>query len=244
MPRLHPHPAAHGHLCSCPVCAMLITLSIISDKHVWQAITSPVFVTAALVFPAARKEGRYREPPPTPPGYVGIPITDFPEGHPHPARKPPDYTVALQRSRMLARPADPAAPPAPGSARPAPRPQWHRPGDGDPRPGPCPPPGLAAEEDGTCASPRPCPACPLPLPLQLSIRQRCFPALDVDSLRNALRAPALPAFSWGVMRLISLFRKWLEKYPEIAGGSLVVACACLHFLPNPRLPADMLCLDL
>lgn len=95
----------------------------------------------------ARKEGRYREPPPTPPGYVGIPITDFPEGHPHPARKPPDYTVALQRSRMLARPADPAAPPAPGSARPAPRPQWHRPGDGDPRPGPCPPPGLAAEED-------------------------------------------------------------------------------------------------
>ncbi|XP_059778333.1 rap guanine nucleotide exchange factor 2 isoform X7 [Balaenoptera ricei] len=91
----------------------------------------------------ARKEGRYREPPPTPPGYVGIPITDFPDAHPHPARKPPDYTVALQRSRMLARPADT---PAPGGARPAPRPQWHRPGD-DPRPGPCAPPGLAAEED-------------------------------------------------------------------------------------------------
>uniref|UniRef100_A0A452V0Y3 Rap guanine nucleotide exchange factor 2 n=1 Tax=Ursus maritimus TaxID=29073 RepID=A0A452V0Y3_URSMA len=47
-----------------------------------------------------RKEGRYREPPPTPPGYIGIPITDFPEGHSHPARKPPDYNVALQRSRM------------------------------------------------------------------------------------------------------------------------------------------------
>ncbi|MEE6461115.1 hypothetical protein FKM82_001199 [Ascaphus truei] len=51
----------------------------------------------------ARKEGRYREPPPTPPGYVGIPIADFAEGHPHLSRKPPDYNVALQRSRMMAR---------------------------------------------------------------------------------------------------------------------------------------------
>uniref|UniRef100_A0A8C6BBA5 Rap guanine nucleotide exchange factor 2 n=1 Tax=Monodon monoceros TaxID=40151 RepID=A0A8C6BBA5_MONMO len=117
----------------------------------------PVAVAAHVAVPPsatkgliARKEGRYREPPPTPPGYVGIPITDFPDAHPHPARKPPDYTVALQRSRMLARPAET---PAPGGARPAPRPQWHRPGD-DPRPGPCAPPGLAAEEDGTCASPR------------------------------------------------------------------------------------------
>ncbi|XP_029090765.1 rap guanine nucleotide exchange factor 2 isoform X4 [Monodon monoceros] len=110
----------------------------------------PVAVAAHVAVPPsatkgliARKEGRYREPPPTPPGYVGIPITDFPDAHPHPARKPPDYTVALQRSRMLARPAET---PAPGGARPAPRPQWHRPGD-DPRPGPCAPPGLAAEED-------------------------------------------------------------------------------------------------
>lgn len=110
------------------------------------AMAAHIAVTpsAAKGLIAARKEGRYREPPPTPPGYVGIPITDFPEAHPHPARKPPDYTVALQRSRMLARPAEP---PAPGSARPAPRPQWHRPGDGDPRAGPCAPPGLTAEED-------------------------------------------------------------------------------------------------
>ncbi|XP_036708898.1 rap guanine nucleotide exchange factor 2 isoform X7 [Balaenoptera musculus] len=100
----------------------------------------PPSATKGLI---ARKDGRYREPPPTPPGYVGIPIADFADAHPHPARKPPDYTVALQRSRMLARPADA---PAPGGARPAPRPQWHRPGD-DPRPGPCAPPGLAAEED-------------------------------------------------------------------------------------------------
>ncbi|XP_065453990.1 rap guanine nucleotide exchange factor 2 isoform X24 [Chrysemys picta bellii] len=51
----------------------------------------------------ARKEGRYREPPPTPPGYVGIPIADFAEGVSQPTRKPPDYNVALQRSRMVAR---------------------------------------------------------------------------------------------------------------------------------------------
>uniref|UniRef100_A0A8C9BDT5 Rap guanine nucleotide exchange factor 2 n=1 Tax=Phocoena sinus TaxID=42100 RepID=A0A8C9BDT5_PHOSS len=72
----------------------------------WPGMHSPrpPMLTAGLVSPAARKEGRYREPPPTPPGYVGIPITDFPDAHPHPARKPPDYTVALQRSRMLARP--------------------------------------------------------------------------------------------------------------------------------------------
>uniref|UniRef100_A0A8B9CX35 Rap guanine nucleotide exchange factor 2 n=1 Tax=Anser brachyrhynchus TaxID=132585 RepID=A0A8B9CX35_9AVES len=51
----------------------------------------------------SRKEGRYREPPPTPPGYVGIPIAEFAEGVSHPTRKPPDYNIALQRSRMVAR---------------------------------------------------------------------------------------------------------------------------------------------
>uniref|UniRef100_A0A8B9GGY5 Rap guanine nucleotide exchange factor 2 n=1 Tax=Amazona collaria TaxID=241587 RepID=A0A8B9GGY5_9PSIT len=51
----------------------------------------------------SRKEGRYREPPPTPPGYVGIPIAEFTEGGSHPTRKPPDYNIALQRSRMVAR---------------------------------------------------------------------------------------------------------------------------------------------
>uniref|UniRef100_A0A5F9CYF7 Rap guanine nucleotide exchange factor 2 n=1 Tax=Oryctolagus cuniculus TaxID=9986 RepID=A0A5F9CYF7_RABIT len=102
----------------------------------------------------ARKEGRYREPPPTPPGYIGIPITDFPEGHPHPARKPPDYNVALQRSRMVARSSDAAGPSPvqqpPGHAagsRPASKPQWHKPNESDPRLAPYQSPGFSTEED-------------------------------------------------------------------------------------------------
>lgn len=62
--------------------------------------------------PSARKEGRYREPPPTPPGYTALTISDLAEGqHPsqsvptstasHSGRRPPDYTTALQRSRMV-----------------------------------------------------------------------------------------------------------------------------------------------
>uniref|UniRef100_A0A3Q2FEK7 Rap guanine nucleotide exchange factor 2 n=1 Tax=Cyprinodon variegatus TaxID=28743 RepID=A0A3Q2FEK7_CYPVA len=57
----------------------------------------------------SRKEGRYREPPPTPPGYTALTISDLAEGqHPAPpaptsaaSRRPPDYTTALQRSRMV-----------------------------------------------------------------------------------------------------------------------------------------------
>nr|XP_025730183.1 rap guanine nucleotide exchange factor 2 isoform X8 [Callorhinus ursinus] len=102
----------------------------------------------------ARKEGRYREPPPTPPGYIGIPITDFPEGHSHPARKPPDYNVALQRSRMVARPTDTAGPSPvqqahghPASGRPVSKPQWHKPNECDPRLAPYQSPGFSTEED-------------------------------------------------------------------------------------------------
>ncbi|XP_029473756.1 rap guanine nucleotide exchange factor 2 isoform X12 [Rhinatrema bivittatum] len=87
----------------------------------------------------ARKEGRFREPPPTPPGYVGIPIADFAEGHSHPARKPPDYNVALKRSRMMAgkcealgMSATPAAH-GPPASRPTNKPQWHKPNESDPR---------------------------------------------------------------------------------------------------------------
>ncbi|ELK38659.1 Rap guanine nucleotide exchange factor 2 [Myotis davidii] len=104
----------------------------------------------------ARKEGRYREPPPTPPGYIGIPITDFPDGHSHPTRKPPDYNVALQRSRMVARPSEAAGPsPAqqphahPGAGRPVNKPQWHKPNECDPRLAPYQSQGFSAEEDGT-----------------------------------------------------------------------------------------------
>ncbi|XP_063086641.1 rap guanine nucleotide exchange factor 6 isoform X16 [Cavia porcellus] len=47
-----------------------------------------------------KKDGRYREPPPTPPGYVGISLADLKEG-PHPHLKPPEYSVAVQRSKMV-----------------------------------------------------------------------------------------------------------------------------------------------
>ncbi|XP_045678734.1 rap guanine nucleotide exchange factor 6 isoform X1 [Phyllostomus hastatus] len=47
-----------------------------------------------------KKEDRYREPPPTPPGYMGISLSDLKEG-PHLHLKPPDYSVALQRSKMM-----------------------------------------------------------------------------------------------------------------------------------------------
>lgn len=61
---------------------------------------------------SARKESRYREPPPTPPGYTALSISDLAEGQPptqsvptttaaHTGRRPPDYTTALQRSRMV-----------------------------------------------------------------------------------------------------------------------------------------------
>ncbi|XP_072923265.1 rap guanine nucleotide exchange factor 6-like isoform X3 [Hemitrygon akajei] len=57
---------------------------------------------------AAQRDGRYREPPPTPPGYVGIPIAQMKEGgHHHPHLKPPDYSVALKRSRMVTQNTDP-----------------------------------------------------------------------------------------------------------------------------------------
>ncbi|XP_063776521.1 rap guanine nucleotide exchange factor 2 isoform X1 [Pseudophryne corroboree] len=88
----------------------------------------------------ARKEGRYREPPPTPPGYVGIPIAEFAEGHPQLSRKPPDYNVALQRSRMMARRSDSEGAPATSppshnqpSNKPVNKPQWHKPNESDPR---------------------------------------------------------------------------------------------------------------
>ncbi|XP_016084055.2 rap guanine nucleotide exchange factor 2 isoform X3 [Ornithorhynchus anatinus] len=105
----------------------------------------------------ARKEGRYREPPPTPPGYVGIPIADFPEGHAHPVRKPPDYNVALQRSRMVARTCESPGtspgqqqqqqPPSQPAGRPVNKPQWHKPNESDPRLAHYQPQGFSTEDD-------------------------------------------------------------------------------------------------
>ncbi|MEQ2218155.1 hypothetical protein XENOCAPTIV_030263 [Xenoophorus captivus] len=73
---------------------------------------SPSPITAGGKGIISRKEGRYREPPPTPPGYTALTISDLAEGqHPpppaptltatHSSRRPPDYTTALQRSRMV-----------------------------------------------------------------------------------------------------------------------------------------------
>ncbi|XP_053734550.1 rap guanine nucleotide exchange factor 2 isoform X2 [Synchiropus splendidus] len=74
-------------------------------KHLGRPTPSPI--TAG-----GRKEGRYREPPPTPPGYTALTMSDVAEGQhasspppapaaSHTGRRPPDYTTALQRSRMV-----------------------------------------------------------------------------------------------------------------------------------------------
>uniref|UniRef100_A0A8C1RCX8 Si:dkey-253i9.4 n=1 Tax=Cyprinus carpio TaxID=7962 RepID=A0A8C1RCX8_CYPCA len=56
---------------------------------------------------ASRREGRFREPPPTPPGYTALSLAEA-DSHIHAhGRRPPDYTAALQRSRFLKRSCDP-----------------------------------------------------------------------------------------------------------------------------------------
>ncbi|XP_026124850.1 rap guanine nucleotide exchange factor 2-like isoform X6 [Carassius auratus] len=66
---------------------------------------------------ASRREGRFREPPPTPPGYTALSLAEA-DSHSHAhGRRPPDYTAALQRSRFLKRSCDP--PPHPSSRLPA-----------------------------------------------------------------------------------------------------------------------------
>uniref|UniRef100_A0A8C6KA68 Rap guanine nucleotide exchange factor 2 n=1 Tax=Nothobranchius furzeri TaxID=105023 RepID=A0A8C6KA68_NOTFU len=62
---------------------------------------SPSPITSPVGQVDARKEGRFREPPPTPPGYTH-PATSAPSTTAtHSNRRPPDYTTALQRSRMV-----------------------------------------------------------------------------------------------------------------------------------------------
>ncbi|XP_039606252.1 rap guanine nucleotide exchange factor 2 isoform X1 [Polypterus senegalus] len=93
----------------------------------------------------ARKEGRFREPPPTPPGYTALTISDFPEAQAHTGRKPPDYNVALQRSRMVTLPGDPQQ--TRTGTRPLGRPQWHKPNEADPRLTHFQSQGFSAEEE-------------------------------------------------------------------------------------------------
>uniref|UniRef100_A0A4W5L178 Rap guanine nucleotide exchange factor 2 n=1 Tax=Hucho hucho TaxID=62062 RepID=A0A4W5L178_9TELE len=78
-----------------------------SDEAKQHGRPSPI--TAGNKGLITRKESRYREPPPTPPGYTALTISDFSEGQTqspppppsHSGRRPPDYTTALQRSRMV-----------------------------------------------------------------------------------------------------------------------------------------------
>ncbi|XP_028323075.1 rap guanine nucleotide exchange factor 6-like [Gouania willdenowi] len=58
---------------------------------------------------SATKDERYRAPPPTPPGYQGLALGDLADGVvvglPRPPHlKPPEYSVALQRSKLLQSP--------------------------------------------------------------------------------------------------------------------------------------------
>ncbi|XP_036443877.1 LOW QUALITY PROTEIN: rap guanine nucleotide exchange factor 6-like [Colossoma macropomum] len=50
------------------------------------------------------KDDRYRAPPPTPPGYQGLALGDEGGALRPPHLKPPDYSVALQRSKLLQSP--------------------------------------------------------------------------------------------------------------------------------------------
>ncbi|KAJ8266884.1 hypothetical protein GJAV_G00135780 [Gymnothorax javanicus] len=66
------------------------------------------------------KDDRFRGPPPTPPGYQGLSLGEAQEGGAAPLRpphlKPPDYSVALQRSKLLQSPCGLPSPPPPPSA--------------------------------------------------------------------------------------------------------------------------------
>lgn len=52
------------------------------------------------------KDDRYRGPPPTPPGYQGLTLVNGQDGVPPRLShlRPPDYSVALQRSKLLQSP--------------------------------------------------------------------------------------------------------------------------------------------
>uniref|UniRef100_A0A8D3BXU8 Rap guanine nucleotide exchange factor 6 n=1 Tax=Scophthalmus maximus TaxID=52904 RepID=A0A8D3BXU8_SCOMX len=90
------------------------------------------------------KDERYRAPPPTPPGYQGLALGDLGLLPPRPPHlKPPDYSVALQRSKLL------QSPGAAGSLAEARRLASNHQSYSRP-PSIClPPPELADSEDGT-----------------------------------------------------------------------------------------------
>uniref|UniRef100_A0A673GPN1 Rap guanine nucleotide exchange factor 2 n=1 Tax=Sinocyclocheilus rhinocerous TaxID=307959 RepID=A0A673GPN1_9TELE len=93
--------------------------------------------------PFARKDGRYRDPPPTPPGYTALTITDATEGTAHSGRRPPDYTTALQRSRLVTHSPDSQQPPAVGKPTHSPDPRAREEEEAE-----------EVEEEGECLSPK------------------------------------------------------------------------------------------
>uniref|UniRef100_A0A671RH36 Rap guanine nucleotide exchange factor 2 n=1 Tax=Sinocyclocheilus anshuiensis TaxID=1608454 RepID=A0A671RH36_9TELE len=90
-----------------------------------------------------RKDGRYRDPPPTPPGYTALTITDATEGTAHSGRRPPDYTTALQRSRLVTHSPDSQQPPAVGKPTHSPDPRGREEEEAE-----------EVEEEGECLSPK------------------------------------------------------------------------------------------
>ncbi|XP_058024490.1 rap guanine nucleotide exchange factor 6 isoform X2 [Ahaetulla prasina] len=74
---------------------------------------------------SSKEDTRYREPPPTPPGYMGISLADIKEGSHHPHLKPPDYSVAVQRSKMLSRLSSTPLTSEPVACFPKKMPKWH-----------------------------------------------------------------------------------------------------------------------
>ncbi|XP_034534948.1 rap guanine nucleotide exchange factor 6-like [Notolabrus celidotus] len=86
-----------------------------STDPVYKTVTSSTekgLIVYCITSPA--KDERYRAPPPTPPGYQGLALGDLgltdgvvggPGGLPRPPHlRPPDYSVALQRSKLLQSP--------------------------------------------------------------------------------------------------------------------------------------------
>uniref|UniRef100_A0A8C2DUN1 Rap guanine nucleotide exchange factor 2 n=1 Tax=Cyprinus carpio TaxID=7962 RepID=A0A8C2DUN1_CYPCA len=97
----------------------------------------------AVTISATRKDGRYRDPPPTPPGYTALTITDVTEGTAHSGRRPPDYTTALQRSRLVTHSPDSQQPPAVGKPTHLPDPRGREEEEAE-----------EMEEEGECLSPK------------------------------------------------------------------------------------------
>uniref|UniRef100_A0A3Q3KXE5 Rap guanine nucleotide exchange factor (GEF) 6 n=1 Tax=Labrus bergylta TaxID=56723 RepID=A0A3Q3KXE5_9LABR len=76
-----------------------------STDPVYKTVTSSTekgLIVYCITSPA--KDERYRAPPPTPPGYQGLALGDLGLLPRPPHLRPPDYSVALQRSKLLQSP--------------------------------------------------------------------------------------------------------------------------------------------